>query len=157
GDVAHLDALTKEDAVVVGNVCRRDHALAVEAERRGLRRMSMPTALRELVLGKRPVVAVCGTHGKTTTTAMLAAVLASAGLEPGYLIGGVPIDRIGNMEKQAPFAIGRSTRSLAASHALAPFVIEGDEYDSAFFEKQRKVWVYARTQAILSSIEHDHV
>jgi UDP-N-acetylmuramate: L-alanyl-gamma-D-glutamyl-meso-diaminopimelate ligase len=155
---AHLDGLDPEsDVVVVGNVCRRDNPLAVAAEQRGLRRISMPTALRELVFDKRPVIAVAGTHGKTTTTALLATILAHAGLEPGYLIGGIPADPISTPEP-SPFSIGRATRTLSGSAAgLAPFVIEGDEYDSAFFEKVPKVWGYAPRAAILTSIEHDHV
>ncbi|MGZ3454028.1 MAG: UDP-N-acetylmuramate--L-alanine ligase [Polyangiales bacterium] len=155
-DASHLDGLDPaRDLVVVGNVCRKDHPLAVEAEKRGLRRVSLPTALRELVLKDRPVVAVSGTHGKTTTTAMLATALADAGLEPGYRVGGVPVAPIGASTE--PFALGRVGRSLTAKTPLAPFVIEGDEYDSAFFEKQPKVWGYAPTMAILTSIEHDHV
>jgi UDP-N-acetylmuramate: L-alanyl-gamma-D-glutamyl-meso-diaminopimelate ligase len=161
-DPCHLDALDPAtDAVVVGNVCRRDHPLAVAAEARGLRRISMPTALRELVFtgksGIRPVIAVAGTHGKTTTTALLAAILALAGLEPGWLIGGIPLAIPGTGFTDSPFALGRASRSLVASGPLAPFVIEGDEYDSAFFEKVPKVWGYAPKAAILTSIEHDHV
>jgi UDP-N-acetylmuramate: L-alanyl-gamma-D-glutamyl-meso-diaminopimelate ligase len=155
-DAAHLDGLDPaRDLVVVGNVCRKDHPLAVEAEKRGLRRVSLPTALRELVFKERPVVAVSGTHGKTTTTAMLATALSDAGLDPGYLIGGVPVAPIAGSTE--PFALGRASRSLTARTPLSPFVIEGDEYDSAFFEKQPKVWGYAPTMAILTSIEHDHV
>ncbi len=138
------------DLVVVGNVCRRDHPLAVAAEARGLRRVSLPTALRELVFPGRPVVAIAGTHGKTTTTAMVAKILEDAGLEPGFLVGGIPLGG-------EPFALGRAARSLTSRSAHAPFVIEGDEYDSAFFEKQPKVWGYAPQMAILTSIEHDHV
>ncbi|MBI2390676.1 MAG: UDP-N-acetylmuramate:L-alanyl-gamma-D-glutamyl-meso-diaminopimelate ligase [Deltaproteobacteria bacterium] len=177
-DPALLDGLDpKTDLVVVGNVCRRDHPLAVAAEQRGLRRVSLPTALRELVFttpaspvgGVRPVVAIAGTHGKTTTTALLATILSDAGLDPGWLVGGVPTEPLG----PRPFAlgragrsligragrslIGRAGRSLVANAPLAPFVIEGDEYDSAFFKKQPKVWGYAPKMALLTSIEHDHV
>jgi UDP-N-acetylmuramate: L-alanyl-gamma-D-glutamyl-meso-diaminopimelate ligase len=137
------------DLVVVGNVCRRDHPLAVAAEARGIRRISLPTALRELVFVDRPVVAIAGTHGKTTTTAMVAQMLVDAGLDPGWLVGGVPIGG-------EPFSLGRATRSLTKT-PYAPFVIEGDEYDSAFFEKQPKVWGYAPKLVLLTSIEHDHV
>ncbi len=162
-DAAHLDGLDPaRDVVVVGNVCRKDHPLVREAEARGLRRISMPTAIRELVAtgsaGKRPVVAIAGTHGKTTTTAMVAWLLAHGGLEPGWLVGGVPARALdGGGGEGEPFEIGRTARSLTASAPLAPFVIEGDEYDSAFFEKVPKVWGYAPTLAILTSIEHDHV
>jgi UDP-N-acetylmuramate: L-alanyl-gamma-D-glutamyl-meso-diaminopimelate ligase len=149
-DPALLDGLAGDDMVVVGNVCRRDHPLAVAAEQRGLRRVSLPTALRELIFRERPVVAVCGTHGKTTTTAMVASILEHLGLEPGWLVGGIPLGG-------EPFTLGRTNRSLTSKAPLAPFVIEGDEYDSAFFEKQPKVWGYQPKMAILTSIEHDHV
>jgi UDP-N-acetylmuramate: L-alanyl-gamma-D-glutamyl-meso-diaminopimelate ligase len=167
-DPTILDELAP-DLVVVGNVCRRDHPLAVHAEARGIRRVSLPTALRELVFGPRPVVAACGTHGKTTTTALLARIFADAGVEPGYLVGGIPVASSGRANSVAssgransvassaePFALGRTARALTGL-PLAPFVIEGDEYDSAFFEKQPKVWGYAPKVAILTSIEHDHV
>ncbi len=147
------EGLGDPELVVVGNVCRKDHPLVLEAEARGIRRISMPTALRELVTKERPVVAVCGTHGKTTTTALLAHLLDGAGLEPGWLVGGVPLVPAG----VRPFALGRAQRSLSAPTPLAPFVVEGDEYDSAFFEKVPKVWGYAPRVAILTSIEHDHV
>jgi len=161
-DPALLDGLDPaRDLVVVGNVCRRDHPLAVAAEQRGLRRVSLPTALRELVFttpaGVRPVVAISGTHGKTTTTGLMATILADAGLEPGWLVGGVPVAPLGAAGSAEPFALGRAARSLTAKTPLAPFVIEGDEYDSAFFEKQPKVWGYAPKMALLTSIEHDHV
>jgi UDP-N-acetylmuramate: L-alanyl-gamma-D-glutamyl-meso-diaminopimelate ligase len=167
-DASHLDGLEPaSDVVVVGNVCRRDHPLAVEAERRGLRRVSMPTALRELVFAQkngaiRPVIAVAGTHGKTTTTAMLATILQAAGHEPGYLIGGIPRVPVGvaptrDAPAGEPCALGRASRSLLGAAPWSPFVVEGDEYDSAFFEKQPKVWGYAPKAAILTSIEHDHV
>lgn len=162
-DASHLDGLDPaRDVVVVGNVCRKDHPLVLAAEARGLRRISMPTAIRELVAttsaGVRPVVAVAGTHGKTTTTAMVAWLLARGGLEPGWLVGGVPVLPLGGgVGEGEPFDIGRATRSLTAKSPLAPFVIEGDEYDSAFFEKVPKVWGYAPKLAILTSIEHDHV
>ncbi len=167
-DASHLDGLDPaRDVVVVGNVCRKDHPLVLAAEARGLRRISMPTAIRELVAtsaaGARPVVAVAGTHGKTTTTAMVAWLLARGGLEPGWLVGGVPVKPLGGgagdgaQGEGEPFDIGRIARSLTATAPLAPFVIEGDEYDSAFFEKVPKVWGYAPRMAILTSIEHDHV
>ncbi len=172
-DPSHLDGLDpSRDVVVVGNVCRKDNVLAVAAEARGLRRISLPTALRELVFKDRPVIAVAGTHGKTTTTALLAAILEGAGLEPGFLIGGIPTVPIGGngRDEASPFALGRVTRTLGTPPIdtsdgrakpppppRAPFVIEGDEYDSAFFEKVPKMWGYAPRAAILTSIEHDHV
>src|SRR5262249_29028284 len=87
-DPAHLEP--PPDLVIVGNVIRKDHAEAAEAERRGLSRSSMSAALREHFLAKRRPLVVAGTHGKTTTSAMCAWVLSTAELEPGWFIGGVP-------------------------------------------------------------------
>jgi UDP-N-acetylmuramate: L-alanyl-gamma-D-glutamyl-meso-diaminopimelate ligase len=130
------------DLVVVGNVCRRDNPEARAAIDGGLRVLSMPAAVEELFLIDRPGWVVAGTHGKTTTTALLAYLLHQLGRDPGMLVGGIPKD------------FGESFR---LGGATAPFVIEGDEYDSAFFEKQPKMWRYKPRAAILTSIEHDHV
>lgn len=130
------------DLVVVGNVCRRDNPEARAAIDRGLSYTSMPGAIEAMFLGARPGWVVAGTHGKTTTTTLLAFLLHDAGKDPGMLVGGIPRD------------FGESFRLGAAS---APFVIEGDEYDSAFFEKTPKFWRYKPRAAILTSIEHDHI
>ncbi len=130
------------DLVIVGNVCRRDNPEAQEAMTRGLRTVSMPGALGEHVLpGRKPLV-VAGTHGKTTTSTLLAYLLRQVGLDAGFFIGGIPLD---------------FERSSRLGSEGAPFVIEGDEYDSAFFEKVPKFWSYQPTAAILTSIEYDHV
>ena len=130
------------DLVVVGNVCRRDNPEASAAEARSLRRASFPATLNELVLQGRPGYVVAGTHGKTTTTTILAQLLDAAGKRPGFLIGGIPR------------AFDRAAR---VGDPSAPFVVEGDEYDSAFFEKSPKFWQYNPHVVILTSIEHDHV
>ena len=130
------------DLVVVGNVCRRDNPEAQEAMARGLQIVSMPSALAEQVLSHRKPFVVAGTHGKTTTSTLLAYLLRQVGTEAGFFIGGIPL----NFE--------RSSRLGAEG---APFVIEGDEYDSAFFEKVPKFWSYRPAAAILTSIEYDHV
>ncbi len=130
------------DLVVVGNVCRRDNPEAEEAARLGLQRVSMPRALAEQVLATRKPWVVAGTHGKTTTSTLLAHLLRQTGVDAGYFVGGIPLD------------LDRSSRLGAEG---APFVIEGDEYDSAFFEKVPKLWSYSPTAAILTSIEYDHV
>ena len=130
------------DLVVVGNVCRRDNPEAQEAMARGLQIVSMPSALAEQVLSHRKPFVVAGTHGKTTTSTLLAYLLRQLGTEAGFFIGGIPL----NFE--------RSSRLGAEG---APFVIEGDEYDSAFFEKVPKFWSYRPAAAILTSIEYDHV
>ncbi len=137
---SNLDA--NPDLVVVGNVCRRDNPEAQEALTRGLQTMSMPAVLAEHVLSRRKPFVVAGTHGKTTTSTLLAYLLQQVGTDAGFFIGGIPL----NFE--------RSSRLGAEG---APFVIEGDEYDSAFFEKVPKFWSYQPVAAILTSIEYDHV
>ncbi|MBW2191126.1 MAG: UDP-N-acetylmuramate:L-alanyl-gamma-D-glutamyl-meso-diaminopimelate ligase [Deltaproteobacteria bacterium] len=109
---------------------------------RGLRTVSMPAALVEHVLSRRKPLVVSGTHGKTTTSTLLAYLLRQVGTDAGYFIGGIPL----NFE--------RSSRLGAEG---APFVIEGDEYDSAFFDKTPKFWSYQPSAAILTSIEYDHI
>ena len=154
-DAAHLDPAPA--LVVVGNAVRRDNPEAMFAEARNLSRTSMSGALREHFLaGRRPVVA-CGTHGKTTTSAMCAWLLQSADLSPGYFIGGLPK----NFTSGA--AIGRISRSLLSSvpGRPAPFVVEGDEYDAVYWRKQPKLLDYLGVGdddvAILTSVEHDHI
>jgi UDP-N-acetylmuramate: L-alanyl-gamma-D-glutamyl-meso-diaminopimelate ligase len=139
-DAAHLDP--RPDLVVVGNVCRRDNVEARAAIDGGMAYLSMPGALERLFLAERPSFVIAGTHGKTTTTALVASLLRAEGRAPGYLIGGVPRD---------------FPESFALGDPAAPFVIEGDEYDSAFFEKQPKFFRYRPHAVILTSIEHDHI
>src|SRR5699024_7885065 len=105
-----------------------------------LRYVSGPQWLAEHVLRDRPVIAVAGTHGKTTTSAMLAWILESAGLAPGFLIGGVPND----------FPV---SARLGAGEA---FVLEADEYDTAFFDKRSKFVHYRPLVAVLNNLEYDH-
>lgn len=132
----------KPDLVIVGNVCRKDNVEARAAIDGGLRVTSMPGALEELFLAERPSFVVAGTHGKTTTTTLTAFLLDRIGRDPGLLVGGIPLDFDESFRLGAP---------------ASPFVIEGDEYDSAFFEKTPKFWRYRPRAAILTSIEHDHI
>ena len=133
---------TNPDLVVVGNVCRRDNPEAQEAMSRGLPTLSMPGALAARVLARRKPLVVAGTHGKTTTSTLLAYLLRQAGIDAGFFIGGIALN------------FDRSSRLGSEG---APFVVEGDEYDSAFFEKEPKFWSYHPSAAILTSIEYDHV
>jgi UDP-N-acetylmuramate: L-alanyl-gamma-D-glutamyl-meso-diaminopimelate ligase len=137
----YADAELPGDArIVVGNVMRRGMPIVESMLNRGLPYVSGPQWLAENILQGRWVIAVAGTHGKTTTASMVAYLLERAGLEPGFLIGGVPRDfgvsaRLGN----GPF-----------------FVIEADEYDSAFFDKRAKFVHYRPRTLVLNNLEYDH-
>ena len=134
----------KPDVFVVGNVVTRGNPLMEAILDRGLPYVSGPQWLRENVLTGRWVAAVAGTHGKTTTAAMLAWILEESGLEPGFLIGGVP----GNF--------GVSAR-LSTPPSQSPFfVVEADEYDTAFFDKRSKFVHYPARTAVLNNLEFDH-
>ncbi len=132
--------LAGADLVVCGNAVRRTNPEAVAAAASGVRVVSFPQALAELFLaGRRPLV-VAGTHGKTTSAAMLAWVLARCGRDPGYLIGGLPCDL------PSSAALGRGPW----------FVVEGDEYDSAYFDKEPKFLHYRPELLLLTAVEFDH-
>ena len=137
------------DLFVVGNVVSRGNALMEAILDAGARYTSGPQWLAEHVLHGRHVMAVAGTHGKTTTTAMLAWILEAAGQQPGFLVGGVPCNfgvsaRLGRLHAARPG--GQS----------APFVIEADEYDTAFFDKRSKFVHYRPRTAVLNNLEFDH-
>jgi UDP-N-acetylmuramate: L-alanyl-gamma-D-glutamyl-meso-diaminopimelate ligase len=151
-DPAHLEP--PPDRVVVGNVCRPDNVEARAALERGLSVTTMVGALAERVLSRTSPLVVAGTHGKTTTTAMAAWLLEAAGREPGFLIGGLPQNFAHSFQLPAG---GRRERRLPLAGRRTPFVIEGDEYDTAFFEKTPKFWHYRPEVAIVTSIEHDHI
>ncbi|POZ61202.1 UDP-N-acetylmuramate:L-alanyl-gamma-D-glutamyl-meso-diaminopimelate ligase [Chromobacterium alticapitis] len=137
------------DVYVIGNVVTRGKPLMEEILNRGLPYISGPQWLAENVLHDKWVLAVAGTHGKTTTSSMLAWILEDAGLAPGFLIGGIPEN------------FGVSAR-LPGKPALDPastspfFVIEADEYDTAFFDKRSKFVHYRPRTAILNNLEFDH-
>jgi UDP-N-acetylmuramate: L-alanyl-gamma-D-glutamyl-meso-diaminopimelate ligase len=128
------------DLWVVGNVVTRGNPLMEAILDRGGRYVSGPQWLAEHVLADRHVVAVAGTHGKTTLTAMIAWILECAGRAPGFLIGGVPLD--------FPVSARHTGSDL--------FVIEADEYDTAFFDKRSKFIHYRPRTAILNNLEFDH-
>jgi UDP-N-acetylmuramate: L-alanyl-gamma-D-glutamyl-meso-diaminopimelate ligase len=134
----HLDPAP--DVVIVGNVVTRGNAAIEHVLDAGLRYVSGPQWLAENVLRGRHVLAVAGTHGKTTTASLLAWLLEHAGLEPGFLIGGVPQD------------FGVSARLGKGRH----FVVEADEYDTAFFDKRSKFVHYGPRTLILNNLEFDH-
>ncbi len=128
------------DLVVVGNALSRGNPSVEYMLDAGIAYVSGPQFIADTCLAQRWVVAVSGTHGKTTTASMLAWILHSAGLEPGYLIGGVPLDL-----------------GLSASVGRQPyFVIEADEYDTAFFDKRSKFIHYRPRTLVINNLEYDH-
>ena len=139
----------KPDVFVIGNVVSRGNPLMEAILDAGARYTSGPQWLAENVLQGRHVLAVAGTHGKTTTTSMLAWILEHAGLQPGFLVGGVPLNfgvsaRLGHVEAAPAGRVGST------------FVIEADEYDTALFDKRSKFVHYRPRTAILNNLEHDH-
>jgi UDP-N-acetylmuramate: L-alanyl-gamma-D-glutamyl-meso-diaminopimelate ligase len=130
----------RPDIVVVGNALSRGSPVIEALLDRGMPYTSGPQWLAEQVLREKHVIAVAGTHGKTTTTAMLTWILEEAGLAPGFLVGGVP----SNFDSTARFGQGPF------------FVIEADEYDTAFFDKRAKFVHYRPRTAILNNLEFDH-
>lgn len=139
-DPAHLDPAP--DLVVVGNACTPTHPEAAYAREQGLVQASFPEALSHYFLQheRRRSIVVAGTHGKTTTTGLLVHTLQSANADPGFLVGGV-------------------MQNTGQTHALGadqPFVVEGDEYDSAYFDKRPKMMHYVPSRAIVTSMEFDH-
>jgi UDP-N-acetylmuramate: L-alanyl-gamma-D-glutamyl-meso-diaminopimelate ligase len=132
------------DRFVIGNAISRGNPLLEEILDRGLNYVSGPQWLADEVLRDRWVLAVAGTHGKTTTSAMLAWILEDAGLAPGFLIGGVPVN------------FGVSARLCGERRDSPFFVIEADEYDTAFCDKRSKFIHYRPRTVVLNNLEFDH-
>src|SRR6202011_4868412 len=128
------------DVVVVGNAMKRGNPEVEAVLNRKLFYLSLPEVLRNYFLRGRHNLVVTGTHGKTTTTALLAWIMEKAGREPGYLIGGLPRN------------LGQGARLNDSRY----FVIEGDEYDPAFFDKRSKFIHYLPELVIVNNIEFDH-
>ncbi|MBI3182558.1 MAG: UDP-N-acetylmuramate:L-alanyl-gamma-D-glutamyl-meso-diaminopimelate ligase [Myxococcales bacterium] len=128
------------DLAIIGNVIRRVNPEATEVRARRLPQMSFPAALGSFFLGARHSVVVAGTHGKTTTSALMGHVLAVAGRDPSFLVGGVTRNYEGN------YRLGKGEH----------FVVEGDEYDTAYFDKGPKFLHYQPRTLILTSVELDH-
>jgi len=132
--------IPRPDLVVVGNVIRRTNPEAMELERSGIPFASMPAALNRYFIRDKTRIVVTGTHGKTTVSAMIAWILYKENLDPGFMIGGLP-------------------KGFQANHRLGRgkfFVIEGDEYDTAYFDKRPKFVHYLPDIAIITSCEFDH-
>jgi UDP-N-acetylmuramate: L-alanyl-gamma-D-glutamyl-meso-diaminopimelate ligase len=130
----------RPDLVVIGNAVSRNNPEADAVLAQGIEYISFPQALGRFLIGPRQSLVVAGTHGKTTTSALAAWVLTSAGLAPGFFVGGVPLN----------FASGWNTGQ--GEHV----VLEGDEYDTAFFDKGPKFLHYRPKNVILTSVEFDH-
>ncbi len=128
------------DLIVVGNACSPTHVEATRARELGLAQVSLPEALATYYIRDRKSLVVAGTHGKTTTTSLLLHVFRTAGLDPGYLVGGVLSDQ---------------SKSYSGGTGDL-FIIEGDEYDSAYFDKRPKFLHYKPQTAIVTSVEFDH-
>ncbi len=166
----------KPDVFVIGNVVSRAHhadgtpkfPLMEAILDAGLPYISGPQWLAENVLQGRHVLAVAGTHGKTTTTSMLTWILECAGLKPGFLVGGVPLNfgvsaRLGGKNERSaePPQASSAPSGGSAAHEVASvgdsyFVIEADEYDTAFFDKRSKFVHYRPRTAVLNNLEFDH-
>jgi UDP-N-acetylmuramate: L-alanyl-gamma-D-glutamyl-meso-diaminopimelate ligase len=130
----------RPDLVIVGNAVSRANAEAEAMLKAQIPHISFPDALGQFLIGARSSLVIAGTHGKTTTSALAAWVLTSAGLDPGFFVGGVPVN------------FGSGWRAGAGDYV----VIEGDEYDTAFFDKGPKFLHYRPRSVILTSIEFDH-
>ncbi len=130
----------RPDLVVIGNAVRKDNLEAVAAIEAGLPYRSFSDALYELAISQRHCVTIAGTHGKTTTTNLAAQLLEATGRDPSLLVGGISLD------------FGGSFREGQGPH----FVVEGDEYDTAFFDKTPKFLHYHPNTLILTSVEFDH-
>jgi len=128
------------DLVIIGNAVTRDNPEVVAVMERGLAYMSMPQAVNRFIADNRKIILVTGTHGKTTTAAIMAHLLETAGLSPSFMIGGILADY------NASFKIGNGEY----------MVIEGDEYDTAFFDKGPKFMHYDPVITIMTGIEFDH-
>ncbi len=130
----------RPDLVIIGNVIRRINIEATAVRDRGLPQMSFPAAFGALVAADRHSVVIAGTHGKTTTSALMGHVLAAAGRDPTFLVGGVTLNYGGN------FRLGKG----------AHVVVEGDEYDTAYWDKGPKFLHYRARTVLLTSVEFDH-
>jgi UDP-N-acetylmuramate: L-alanyl-gamma-D-glutamyl-meso-diaminopimelate ligase len=141
-----LDGEPRPDLVVIGNAISRGNAEVERVLDERIPFTSMAALLREEFLLGRESLVVAGTHGKTTTTSMLAWIYECAGLQPSFLIGGVAEN----------FGTSFMVREAAAEGQIAPFILEGDEYDTAFFDKGPKFMHYFPDAAILTHVEFDH-
>ena len=135
----HLETF-RPDLVIIGNAIARTNAEAEAVLERDLPYLSMPEAIHELFISGKHSIVVTGTHGKTTTTSLMAWLLESAGRDPSYMVGGIPVN------------FGHNFKLGDGDH----FVIEGDEYNTAFFDRGPKFLHYQADSLIINNIEFDH-
>ncbi|HYF04308.1 MAG TPA: UDP-N-acetylmuramate--L-alanine ligase [Patescibacteria group bacterium] len=138
---------TQPDVIVVGNAIARGNPALEYALNEHMTLIAMPEIIRTYLIGRNTSVVIAGTHGKTTTASLTAWLFESAGLEPGYLIGGVPRNFT-----QSCRAVPEHRNNTKSGF----FVSEGDEYDSAFFDKRSKFLHYSPDIAVINNIEFDH-
>ncbi len=136
----NLESLNKIDFAIIGNVVKRDNVESQYIIERGIEYYSMPSFMERFILPSYKTLVVAGTHGKSSTTSMLASTLECLGENPSFLVGAIPLN------------FGVSFRLTDGNY----FVIEGDEYDTAFFDKVPKFLHYLPYSAIITSIEYDH-
>lgn len=128
------------DLVIVGNVCRAEYEDAVEMRERGFPHLSFPEALYHFFMKSKRNLVISGTHGKTTTTSMVAWMMTEANVDPSFMVGGI-------------------TGNFGTNYRLGQgdvFIVEGDEYDTAYFDKVPKFWHYAPGRLLINNIEFDH-
>ena len=152
-----LTVLDGVDEIIIGNVMRRGMPVIEHMLEKKMKLVSGPAWLSENILSNRWVLCVTGTHGKTTTSSMLSFILEKAGLSPGFLIGGIPNDfgvsaRLGGKEISHSGHSGHSSHD----HCHDFFVIEGDEYDTSFFDKRSKFVHFKPDSLIINNLEFDH-
>lgn len=153
---SHLDT-ERPDLHVVGNVCRRDNPEVLRGQALGLERTHVAGALTRFALKGTSSLVVAGTHGKTTTSALVTHLLEATGFRPGFFIGGIvePFGR--GYRTAAPPRLPLNGAPPRAAARRPPFVLEGDEYDTAFWEKTAKFLHYQADVLVVTSIEHDHI
>jgi UDP-N-acetylmuramate: L-alanyl-gamma-D-glutamyl-meso-diaminopimelate ligase len=160
------DNVKDKDLTIVANMFGPDNVEGKYVRENNLPQLSMPEAIREFFIKDKTSIVICGTHGKTTTTGLCAHVFLMAGLNPGFLVGGVAVPTENGIQETS-FSAGSKSSDKSDKTALAiskslpnniakHFIIEGDEYDTAYFDKAPKFLHYKPTTAVVTSLEFDH-
>lgn len=141
-----------KDLTIVANMFGPDNVEGAYVRENNLPQLSMPEAIREFFIKDKTSIVICGTHGKTTTTGLCAHVFLSAGLNPGFLVGGVAVPTAEGIQETSFSAGSDASDKPVSKH----FIIEGDEYDTAYFDKAPKFLHYKPKIAVVTSLEFDH-